>query len=492
MELFIGLDVGTSAVKGILVSAQGHKVALARRPIEHLHPRPGWTELDPEEHIRTVFGLVAELADRVPPGSRVVGLSMASASGNVMFLDRDNRPLYNIFSWLDGRSVGRTGELLPGFERDRFHSIVGWPYSELFPLVQIAWFHRHHPREWQRLGRVCMSNDYLTYRMTGRWGLDPSTATTFYLQDQVAGRWHDPYLELLGIGEEHLSPLLDSGTVLGRLTTEAAEAVGLSEDTAVVLGAFDHPCAARGTGTLDEGELLLSCGTSWVDYYPLSDRDLAVKMGMLVDPFLFPAGPWGCMAALTAVGVTIDKYIDSAVLKAGEDGSRKYEIFNAAAESASPGGGGLFLDLYRDSRSFLEDVGAPGDSGSRQGAGHTREEVARALMEAAAYELRVLTDRLAEVGINARRITMVGGPTESPIWPQIVAQVAGLPLRLINGQTAGAMGAAMLAAVGCGLYADEREAFAAMGGTETLIEPEGAAIRRYVELYGEFGERFNK
>jgi sugar (pentulose or hexulose) kinase len=113
-------------------------------------------------------------------------------------------------------------------------------------------------------------------------------------------------------------------------------------------------------------------------------------------------------------------------------------------------------------------------------------------MEAAVFELRLQIDRLAAAGITARRITMVGGPTESPIWPLIVAEVAGLPLRLINGQTAGAMGAAMLAAVGCGLFSDEREAFAAMGGRATLIEPEAAGVRRYAELYGEFRDRLKK
>jgi sugar (pentulose or hexulose) kinase len=254
----------------------------------------------------------------------------------------------------------------------------------------------------------------------------------------------------------------------------------------VVLGAFDHPCAARGTGTVEEGELLLSCGTSWVDYYPLGDRDLAVRMGMLVDPFLQPSGPWGCMAALTAVGVTIDRYIEAAVLQPGVDPSRKYEVFNAAAAAAPAGAGGLFLDLYRDAESFLRSNDAPA------GDGHSREEMARALMESAAFELRLQTERLAAAGITARRITMVGGPTESPIWPRIVAEIAGLPLRLINGQTAGAMGAAMLAAVGCGLYRDVHEAFAAMGGSGQLIEPAGPAIHRYSRLHEEFRERLGK
>jgi len=169
--------------------------------------------------------------------------------------------------------------------------------------------------------------------------------------------------------------------------------------------------------------------------------------------------------------------------------------------------------LYRDSRTFLKEAdgggGAGGgggaeptgdawDPGGRRraegggGSGGTRDQVARALMEAAAFELKIQTDRLAAAGIEAGRITMVGGPTESPIWPRIVAQVAGLPLRLINGQTAGAMGAAILAAIGCGLYSGEREAFAAMGGSETVIEPEPATVRRYADLYGEFRRRLGK
>jgi sugar (pentulose or hexulose) kinase len=489
VDLFIGLDVGTSAVKGILVSAEGRQLALARRQIRLLHPEAQWSELDPEEHVRDVFGLVAELAGQAPSGARIRGLSMAFASGNTLLLDSANRPLYNILSWLDGRSVGKTAELLPELDVEAFHAIVGWPYTELFPLAQIAWFRAYRSDLWRRVGRVCMNSDYLYYRLTGRWGMDHSTATTFYLQDQRVRRYHRPYLEMLGISEAQLSPLFDSGAVLGTLTAEAAQATSLPPDAAVVLGAFDHPCAARGTAVLDEGELLLSCGTSWVDFYPLADRSLAVEQKLLVDPFLAPDGPWGAMAALTAVGVTIDRYIQAAVLPKGEDPARRYEIFNAAAQSAPRGAGGLFLDLYQDPRAFLNEVELPSSAGSSR---PSRAQVARALMEAAAFELKLRAEQLAAAGLRAGRITMVGGPTESPIWPQIVAEVSGLPLRLINGQTAGAVGAALLAAVGCGLFGDVRQAFAAMGGRARTIEPGQEGVRAYQALYHRYRSTFGK
>lgn len=484
MELFIGLDVGTSTVKGVLVSAAGEKLARGSRPVHLLRPQPHWAEIEPEEHVQSVFDLIRELAGRAPAGARVLGLSMAFASGNALFLDRGNRPLSNIFSWLDARTVGKTLELLPELDEDGFHALVGWGHSELFPLAHIAWFRREQPEAWGRLGRVCMNNDYLGFRLTGRWGMDHSTATTFYLQDQRSRRWHRPYLSMLGIDESQLSALHPSGAVLGPLTTQAAAATGLSPDTRVVLGAFDHPCAARGTGIFREGEMLLSCGTSWVCFFPLGDRALGVRLNLLVDPFLTPEGPWGAMAALTAVGVTIDKYIDTAVLRPGEQ-ARKYEVFNAAAGALPAGAGGLFVDVYPSRQGFLQAVPAAPANGSR-------EQLARALMEGAAFEMRREIDRLAGAGIRFERIAMVGGPTESPLWPRIVAEITGLELTLINGQTAGAVGAAILAAVGCEVFRDVREAFAAMGGEGVRIRPEASAVQLCGRLYEQYRARFGK
>jgi sugar (pentulose or hexulose) kinase len=322
-----------------------------------------------------------------------------------------------------------------------------------------------------------MNTDWLLYRLCGRWGMDPSTATTFYLCNQKTGAWHRPYLELLGIHERQLSALAPSGKALGGLTAQAARDTGLPRDALVVLGCFDHPGAARGTGVLEPGDLLLSCGTSWVGFYPSSDRGAAVARKHLVDPFLSPGGPWGCMFALTAISVTIEKYIDHFLLAPGEEPARKYEIFNELAARVPPGAGGLRVDLYRSWFDFLKEVRNPLD-------GHPREHLARALMEGVAFIVRRRLEELEHDGIADRRLVMVGGPAESPVWPRIVAEVLGHELLLLHGQHAGAVGAAMLAGIGAGLFAGAREAFAAMGGRPELIQPEPEAVRRYAELEG--------
>jgi sugar (pentulose or hexulose) kinase len=199
-----------------------------------------------------------------------------------------------------------------------------------------------------------MNTDWLLYRLCGRWGMDPSTATTFYLYNQQSGAWHRPYLDLLGLTERQLSPLAPrpglAGLRAGRGDT------GPAGDTLVVLGCFDHPGAARGTGVLEPGDLLLSCGTSWVGLYPLAERAAGVRQKLLVDPFLSPRGPWAGMFALTAIGVTIEKYLDRFLLRPGEEPSGKYGIFNAAASRCPAGAGGLRLDLYGDPTDFLKEV----------------------------------------------------------------------------------------------------------------------------------------
>jgi sugar (pentulose or hexulose) kinase len=485
MDLFIGLDVGTSAVKGVLLASNGERVALGKRSTRFVHPQANFTEIEPEEHVRSVFALIRELSDQAPAGGTIRGISMAFASGNALLLDENDNPLSNIISWLDGRSVNKTPQLLPELDVEGFHEIVGWPYGEFFPMAQIAWFRKNNPQTWSKVARVCMNNDYLFYRLTGRWGMDPSTASTFYLYDQINRCWHKPYLELLGISEQMLSKLLDSGEVLGSLTAEASKVTGLPETTVAVLGAFDHPSAARGTGVLSVGKMLLSCGTSWVGFYPIEDRALGISQKTLVDPFLTPSGPWGAMASLTAIGVTIDKHIEQYVIAGENSPAQKYEIFNKAAKRAPIGSGGLFVDLYRGRTAFLRDV-------ENQFASHSREEISRALMEGAAFEIRRLMERLDKAGITAEEVTMVGGPTESPIWPQIVADVTGCHLKSINGQTAGAVGAAIIAAIGYGLFENEQQGFQLMGGSGRIVRPDRHREQQYDSLYAKYMEIFNK
>jgi xylulokinase len=483
MELFIGLDVGTSAVKGVLLSSRGEQLATGRRSTRLLFPQPGYVEVEPEEHYRTVCALIAELASNRPAGARVRAISMAFASGNTLLLDEKGRPLINIINWMDERAAGKTEQIFPDLVVNEVHATVGWPWTKgAFPLAHLGWLKKFQPDTYRRAARFCMNSDWLMFRLTGRWGIDYSTASTFYLIDQVRRCWHKPYLEMLQIPEEAISQLGPSGSVLGPLTRQGAEDAGLSEETLVVLGAFDHPSAARGTGFTNVGDLLLSCGTSWVGFYPIADRRLGVSQGLLVDPFLSPDGPWATLFSLPEIGRRIDWYIENLVLKQEENPDEKYRIFSESSEKIPPGASGVYINPFLDSKHVPK---SEVDLHTHR----SREEIARAVMEGPALRMRYNIERLAAAGIRADRIAMVGGPSESPVWARIVAEITGLELKLINGQTAGAVGAAILAAVGAGLFRDEREAFACMGGEGAVLTPSASAVRDYESVYQRFLER---
>jgi sugar (pentulose or hexulose) kinase len=274
--------------------------------------------------------------------------------------------------------------------------------------------------------------------------MDHSTATTFHLQEQRAGAYFVPFLQRLNIPLEKLSVLVQSGTVVGPLTAPARRDTGLSERTLVVTGCFDHPAAARAVGVLAPGQLMLSCGTSWVGFTPQTERQRVVDAQLLCDPFLSARqGPWGGMFSVPYIGRTIDWYVDH-VIAPGE--SDRMRIFNDAAAQAAPGAGGLSIDLREPPQAIQAD----------------RCNVSRAVMEGAARLLNDKILKLKEQGFRYDRAVMVGGPAKSPIWPRIVAEITGMAVT-VGGRSAGAQGAAILAGIGAGLYRDERDARSVQG-----------------------------
>jgi len=248
----------------------------------------------------------------------------------------------------------------------------------------------------------------------------------------------------LDIPAEKLSALTRSGVPVGTLTAQAARDTGLAGRVTVVAGCFDHPAAARAVGVLSPGQLMLSCGTSWVGFAPHRDRQAILDAHLLCDPFLSASHDvWGGMFSVPAIGPVIDWYVDN-VIAPGEQ--NRMRVFDDSAAQASPGAGGLSIDLRKPPQRIAAD----------------RVNVSRAVMEGAA---RLLNEKVVELkarGFRYDRAVMVGGPSKSPVWPQIVAEMTGIDVT-VGGRSEGARGAALLAGIGMGLYRDERAALAAAG-----------------------------
>jgi sugar (pentulose or hexulose) kinase len=275
-----------------------------------------------------------------------------------------------------------------------------------------------------------MNSDWILFRLTGQWLMDYSTATTSILQEQKTYTYYKRFLDLLNIPESKLSCLVLSAYCAGNLTKQALADTGLSKSTKVITGSFDHPSAARALGVVKPGQLMLSCGTSWAGFFPEQDRQKIVDLDLLCDPFMAPeGGAWGAIFAVPYIGRTIDWYIENIIAPGVEN---KYEIFNELAAKADSGADGLKIDL----RKAPEYLNA------------SRENISRAMMEGAAELFNEKLKELALSGIKFNKAVMVGGPSKSPVWPQIVEETTGINLT-VGSQHAGAKGAAIMAGTGC-------------------------------------------
>lgn len=389
MKHYLGFDLGTGAVKAVCWHPRKGIVRNISERVKFSTPQPGFMEIDPQDYLEQVLRMMQQLAEAA--SGPIGGISFAAASGNTLLCSAEGVPLYPIISWLDKRL-----DWTPPAEW-RVRELIGWPAIPAFPLMHLEWFRREKP-ELLRNAAIGMSNDFLCWKLCGRRALDSSSATPFYLQDQQNFRWHPPYLKHYGIHETQLPELLQPGNPIGTVNPELAGG-NLTSETVLCAGSFDHPSGARAENITAPDEMLISCGTSWVGFYPVQRRE-EIPGDELCDPFQSASGGcWGAMFSVAGVGVEIEDF----VLGRYGSGAARYEQFNAEAlEGGTP---------------------------------------ARALMQS------VIDRFVARLkGRRPRRLVMTGGPAEGQAWPRLLEEALHFPVEVSSYRSyAGAVGAAMLA-----------------------------------------------
>jgi len=422
----IGLDLGTSSAKAVLLSESRGIIDKATAPFiykpAYLPDGAEYLGIDPELFYETVTGVIKNLSASIPENAEFCGIAMASASGNSILCDEEGVALIHGYSWLNKPF---TEEIAAVFGEDFGKNVrerAGWGLSGSFPLGQLSHIKLHAPELLDSAGVVCMTTEYLLHRLTGKWGIDPSTATPFFFLDQKARAWNGDYLAPLGIDEKKLPPLGACGGLLGGITEEAARDTGLAAGTCVYLGSFDHPTAARACEILEEGDLLISCGTSWVCFFPMNNREQIVNNSFLCDPFLTPDGPWGAMSSLARVSEKIKEVVEK-YISCGED---KFELLDMYAARSCKKTEGLVIDPMGEIPNLC---------------GYSKESIARALMEGVARKLKERVDGI----IKVKRVSMCGGPSSSEMWRKVLSEVFGVPITVTYGAHSGAAGAALYA-----------------------------------------------
>jgi xylulokinase len=470
-KYLIGLDIGTSAIKGALVSLSGEVISHGKEKIEYTYPSKEKVEFDIEKLYYQVANVISDLAKSLKNKGQITGLSIASASGNIVLLDPEMKPLMPCINWMDSRVSNEVELILGEINKQEIYELIGWPLSKRFPLAQLCYLKYHEPKILEDASKICMSTDYVLYRLTGKLVIDESTATTFFLMDQKKRVWYEPLLNSLDIPLWKLPKIYPSGIRAGTITKEAAAETGLSLETSVVLGAFDHPCAARGAGILREGQMLISCGTSWVGFYPTMNRQDAINLKMLIDPYLSPKGPWAAMFSLSAISNTVDQYICKYISSA----DNRYEEFDKFASLAKPTLDGLFINPLL--KEVDKDIGT-----------FSKPEISRALMEGVAFLFKMYMERHQKLSEKISDGVMVGGPSLTRPWPQILRDILDIPITSINGSFAGAVGAAILSGIGTGIYKNEEEALGKMNFPKISYKHNKELSTMYKEKYKRFLE----
>ncbi|MCK9410782.1 MAG: FGGY family carbohydrate kinase [Prolixibacteraceae bacterium] len=470
MDCLIGLDIGTSAIKGILILEKGEILAQGKEKTSFVFPYPDYIEFDAEERYKLICTLIRSLSQQKPSNSKIRAISISGASGNALLLDKNKNPVQNAASWLDMRAESSYQELLSPFSDEYIYSICGWPKIGSFPLAYFAWMKKNKPEIYYSSPYKVTDFIYFNYKLTGCWMQDSSTATNFYLQDQINKKYHQPFLDFLEIDPGTLPEIINAGEQIGKITHQASVETGLSPDVFIVAGSFDHPSAARGTGMFQPGDLLISCGTSWVCFYPVPSREKVLQQKMLIDPFLSPGGPWGGMFSITNIGGIINQYVDALFLNARD----RFAKLDRAASRSPLGSNKLFIDITQTKYSPREHL--------LQFKNKNHSDISRAIMESMAFVMREKIEYFREEGMSATNISMVGGPSESKIWPKILTDILGLPIKLIQGEYAGCLGASILAGIGIGLFKNEIDGFDHLKIKSVIVEPDLTNTEKYSQI----------
>ncbi len=488
MSVFLGIDVGTSGTKTLAIDAKGKILAQAMATYPCHHPKPLWSEQDPDQWwqaaVKSVRAVVKE-AQLKAADVKAIGLS-GQMHGSV-FLDRKNQVVRPAILWNDQRTAAECAEIEQrAGGRKQLIKLVANPALTGFTAPKILWLRNHEPRNFDKTVKILLPKDEIRRRLTGEFATEVSDASGMLLLDVVNRRWSKKLLTKLELDADLFAKCYESEEVTGQLTREAAKLLGLSTDCVVVGGAGDCAAGAVGGGIVRRGVVSTSIGTSGVVFVH-SDTPEVDPLGRLHTFCHAVHGKWHMMGVTLSAGGSL-QWFRNALCTADVAAARRkkiefYEQLSIEAAKTPPGAEGLlFLPYLTGERTPHAD---PLARGAFVGLTlkHTRGHLVRAVMEGVTYSLRDCLAIIEEQGVGVRQIRASGGGAKSAFWRQMQADMFGKTVVRMAADEGPAYGVALLAAVGAGEFKNVVEACEATVKTANQTKPNAAARRRYNEAF---------
>ncbi len=487
IKALLGLDVGTTSTKAVLFDLDGNELARASSEPYHNHsPQPGWVEQDPEEVWQAVINTIRNIVNKCD-SAIILAISMSVQSGSLIPGNKEGEPVYPMITWLDGR----TGNLVKTWKdagvEAKVKALSGWSLYPGLCLPTIAWLKENLPDVHNQTTHYYSVNDFLAKRLTGNLVSNPSNAGGMQLVNIHSGEWSEELAELAGIDVSMLSELQPSGSVIGEIRENICALTGLSNGVVLVNGGHDQVCTAIGLGVNDPGKYLLACGTAWVFTGILTSPDWKNIPTTLDLNFHAHPQRWTLSQSLGGLGASLEWWLRQSW--AGIDGHiNRREMFTSLSYE-------LISTTVNQELFFLPITGGHADPATtRRGSfvglefSHTRAMMARAIMESAGYELRWALEPVKMADQPVERLWMVGGAAQSPYWPSILANITNLPIQIPDYDNWPALGAAILAGVGCGLFTDIKSAVELFKKPSIEILPDQIIREKYDQGFERYKE----
>ena len=442
--LYIGVDLGTSAVKLLLMEGSGKICNIVSKEYPLFFPHPGWSEQNPEDWFTESMEGIKELTEGIDR-REVAGIGFGGQMHGLVTLDKDDNVIRPAILWNDGRTGEETEYLNTVIGKDKLSQYTANIAFAGFTAPKNLWMQKNEPENFKKVVKIMLPKDYLAYRLSGSFCTDVSDASGMLLLDVKNRCWSKEMLEICHITEEQLPKLYESWQVVGEL--------GFSEDVKVVAGAGDNAAAAVGTGTVGDGQCNISLGTSGTIF--ISSKEFGVDENNALHSFDHADGSYHLMGCMLSAA-SCNKWWSEEILKTKDFVAEQAPIQKLGENQV------FFLPYLMGERSPHNNT------------------------ELVAFGLRDSLEVARSLGINIERTKICGGGAKSPLWKKIIANVMDLKVDVPENEEGPSMGGAMLAAVGCGAYPDVETICKKMVKVVDTVEPDPELVAKYEEKYQKF------
>ena len=470
---YIGLDLGTSALKLLLMSGQGEICKIISKEYPISFPKPGWSEQNPVDWWNAAVDGIRELVRDVVDKNQIKGISFGGQMHGLVVLDKDDHVIRPAILWNDGRTAEECKYLNEVVGTEKLSQYTANIAFAGFTAPKILWMQKHEPENFRKIHKIMLPKDYLAYRLSGEFCTDVSDASGMLLFDVDHKCWSEEMLNICGIKREQVADIYESYEAVGTITPEAAGELGLPQNVKIIAGAGDNAAAAIGTGTVGDGRCNVSLGTSGTIF--ISSKNFGVDENNALHSFAHADGHFHLMGCMLSAA-SCNKWWMEDIIGTKEYGKEQESVQNLGENHV------FFLPYLMGERSPHNDPDARG-AFIGMSMDTKRSDMTLAVLEGVAFAMRDSLEVAKSLGIDIKRTTICGGGAKSLLWRKIMANVLNLEVDIIESEEGPGYGGAILAAVGCGEYDSVEEAAKKLVKVVDTVKPDSELVKKYEKRY---------